>query len=198
MSLRSLLAIVIVILALTTATSPPALAQTSSVDRPAEVRGGTCSSLGEVVVPLANLVFASGDLQGQTSATPVEQSGTVVQFAIADFLDSNHVVVVRESPTLSTIVACGHIGGALNPDGTLAVGMLGMNGSGLSGVAYFTPIDTFSNTLVTVLLVGGSGLGTVSATGATVVDDGITGAVEDSAEVVKDVSAASDPATISN
>ena len=102
-----------------------------------------------------------------TGATPVEQSGTVVQFAIADFLASDHVVVVRESPTASTVVACGHIGGALNPDGTLAVGMLGTNGSGLSGIAYFTPIDTFSNTLVTVLLVGGSGPETVSATDAT-------------------------------
>ena len=148
-------------------TTPSTLAQTSSVDRPAELRGGTCDGLGEVVVPLANLVFASGDLQGMTGATPVEQSGTVVQFAIADFLTSNHVVVVRESPAVSTVVACGHIGGALNPDGTLAVGMLGANDSGLSGVAYFTPIDTFSNTLVTVLLVGGSGPETVSATDAT-------------------------------
>jgi hypothetical protein len=178
-------------------TPPSALAQTTSVDRPAELRGGTCSSLGEVVVPLANLVFASGDLQGMTGATPVEQSGTVVQFAIADFLDSNHVVVVRESPTVSTIVACGHIGGALNPDGTLAVGMLGMNGSELSGVAYFTPIDTFSNTLVTVLLVGNSGPETVSATDATGAGDDVTGAVEDAAGAVKDVSTVKDPATSS-
>jgi len=167
MPLRLLLAIAVVMLALATATTPATLAQTSSVDRPAELRGGTCDGLGEVVVPLANLVYASGDLQGMTGATPVEQSGTVVQFAIADFLASNHVVVIRESPTVSTVVACGHIGGALNPDGTLAVGMLGTNGSGLSGIAYFTPIDTFSNTLVTVLLVGGSGPETVSATDAT-------------------------------
>ena len=50
MPLRSLLAIVIAILALTSATRPATLAQTSSVDRPAELRGGTCDSLGEVVV----------------------------------------------------------------------------------------------------------------------------------------------------
>ena len=176
--------LVILSFAVALVASPPALAQTSSVDRPAELRGGTCDSLGEVVAPLANLVFASGDLQGQTSATPVEQSGTVVQFAIADFLTSNHVVVVRESSAVSTVVACGHIGGALNPDGTLAVGMQAMNGSGLSGIAYFTPIDTFSNTLVTVLLVGGSGPETVSDT--------------DETGVVQDVSTVTDPATISN
>jgi hypothetical protein len=98
----------------------------------------------------------------------------VVQFAIADFLASNHVVVVRESPAVGTVVACGDVGGALNPDGTLAVGMVGMNGSGLSGVAYFTPIDTFSNTLVTVLLVGGSGPETVSATDTTGAGDDVS------------------------
>jgi hypothetical protein len=190
--------LVILSFAVALAASPPALAQTSSVDRPAELRGGTCDSLGEVVVLLANLVFASGDLLGQTGATPVEQSGTVVQFAISDFLASNHVVVVRESPAVSTVVACGHIGGALNPDGTLAVGMQAMNGSGLSGVAYFTPIDTFSNTLVTVLLVGGSGPETVSASDATGAGDDVTGAVEEGAGVVQDVSTATDPATISN
>jgi hypothetical protein len=177
-------------------TAPSTVAQSSSVDRPAELLAGTCGSLGEVVVPLANLVITSGDLQGQTGATPVEQSGTVVQFAIADFLASNHVVVVRESPAVSTVVACGDIGGALNPDGTLAVGMLGMNGSGLSGVAYFTPIDTFANTLVTVLLVGGSAPVTVSATDAT--SDEVTGAVEEAAGAVKDIGATTDPAASSS
>ena len=198
MPLRSLLAVVLVILELTTATTPATLAQTSAVDRPAELRGGTCDSLGEVVAPLANLVFASGDPQGQTVATPVEQSGTVVQFGISDFLASNHVVVVRESPAVNTVVACGHVGGALNPDGTLAVGMQGVNGSGLSGVAYFTPIDTFSNTLVTILLVGGSNPETVSATDTTGAGDDVTGAVEDAGGAVKDVSTTTDPATISN
>lgn len=190
--------LVILSCAVALAASPSALAQTSSVDRPAELRAGTCSSLGEVVVALANLVYSSGDLLGQTGATPVEQSGTVVQFAISDFLASNHVVVVRESPAVSTVVACGHIGGALNPDGTLAVGMQAMNGSGLSGVAYFTPIDTFSNTLVTVLLVGGSGPETVSASDASGAGDDVTGAVEEGAGVVQDVSTATDPATTSN
>ena len=190
--------LVIVSFAVALAASPSALAQTTSVDRPAELRGGTCDSLGEVVVSLANLVYASGDLLGQTSATPVEQSGTVVQFAISDFLASNNVVVVRESPAVSTIVACGHIGGALNPDGTLAIGMQGMNGSGLSGIAYFTPIDTFSNTLVTVLLVGSSGPETVTASDGTGTGDDVSGAVDESAGVATDASTVTDPATISN
>jgi len=148
-----------------------------------------------VVVPLANLVITAGDLQGQTGATPVEQSGTVVQFAIADFLATSHVVVVRESPLNSTVVACGDIGGAMNPDGTLAIGMLGMNGSGLSGVAYFTPIDTFENTLVTILLVNYSEPVTVSTVGEDGAGDVVTDVVDEAAGVVKDVTTTTEPAT---
>jgi hypothetical protein len=51
------------------------------------------------------------------------------------------------------MVACGEIGGTLNPDGTLAIGMRSMNGSGLSGIAYFTPNPGFDNILITILLV---------------------------------------------
>lgn len=172
MSLRPLLTLLILVIV--AATTPPTLAQSTAVDRPAELHAGSCSSLADVVVPLAHLVITEGDLQGQTGATPVEQSGTVVDFAVADFLVADHAVVVRESPEASTIVACGDIGGALNPDGTLAVGMLGMNGSGLSGVAYFTPIDTFGNTLVTVLLVNDSETVTVSADDAGRAGEGVT------------------------
>ena len=144
----------ILVLSLTAlAAAPPTLAQSDAVDRPAALHGGTCDSLGAVVVSLANLVLTTGDPQGQTLATPVEQSGTVVSFGVADFLTADHAVVVQESPGASTVVSCGEVGGALNPDGTLAVGMRPMNASGLSGIAYFTPIDTFSNTLVTILLV---------------------------------------------
>ena len=160
-------------LAAVAAAAPATLAQPAAVDRPAEVRGGTCDSLGEVMTTLAHLVITVGDPQGQLAATPVEQSGTVVPFAVADFLASDHAVVVQRSPQESALVACGEVGGALNPDGTLAVGMRAMNGSGLSGVAYFTPIDTFANTLVTILLVDNSAPNTTTTTvdGATSLDD---------------------------
>ena len=163
---RSVLAVVVCLLAVAAAI-PTSLAQPAAVDRPAAVHGGTCDSLGDVVVSLANLVLTSGDPQGQTLATPVEQSGTVVSFGVSDFLGSSHAVVVQEAPGVSTVVACGEVGGALNPDGTLAVGMRSMNASSLSGIAYFTPIDTFSNTLVTILLVDGDAPATSAIDGET-------------------------------
>ena len=194
MPLRPLLALLV--LATVAVATPSARAQATPVDRPAELRGGTCSALGDVVVPLANLVITEGDLQGQMSATPVEQSGTVVQFAIADFLVADHAVVVRESPQDSTVVACGDVGGAMNPDGTLAVGMLGINGSGLSGVAYFTPIDTFDNTLVTILLVDDSEPVTVSVEDeAGAAGEGVSDVVEEAAGAVKDVTTTTDEST---
>jgi hypothetical protein len=129
----------------------------TAIDRPAELRTGTCIDLGELVASLSHLMVSPGDLQGQSSATPVEQSGTVVPYTVPVLLDANHVVVVQKSPLEPTIVACGEVGGALNPDGTLAIGMLSANDSGLSGIAYFTPNPGFDNTLITILLVSDVG-----------------------------------------
>ena len=42
--------LVILSFALAMVATPSTLAQTSSVDRPAELRGGTCDTLGDVVV----------------------------------------------------------------------------------------------------------------------------------------------------
>jgi hypothetical protein len=131
-----------------------ARAQVEVVDRPAELRTGTCLSPGELVMSLAHLVVASGNLQGQPGAQPVEQSGTVVPYTVNQLLAADHIVTVQKSPAeREVMVACGEVGGALNPDGTLAIGMRGFNSSGLSGIAYFTPNPGFDNTLITILLV---------------------------------------------
>jgi hypothetical protein len=154
MQLRLLVAIA-ALAAMTLASPAPAvLAQSSPVSRPAELRSGTCAAPGDLVMALANLVVSYGDPQGQTTATPVEESGTIVPYTIADLLADNHIVTVLESAEAAeTMVACGEIGGTRNPDGTLASGMRGVNGSGLSGIVYFTPNLDFENTLVTILLV---------------------------------------------
>lgn len=128
-------------------------AQILAVDRPAELRVGTCAEMGELVHTLSHLMLTSGDQLGQENATPVEQSFTIVPFTVGQLVESNHVVAVQASPESSDVVACGEIGGVMNPDGTLAAGMRSMNGSGLSGVAYFTPNPGYESSLVTILLV---------------------------------------------
>lgn len=166
MPLRTLVAVAGVILSFCLS-APLVVAQTEAVSRPSELRTGTCASPGELVMTLANLVMALGDPQGQAGATPVEQSGTVVPYKVDELLASDHIVtVLKSSAEREVMVACGEVGGILNPDGTLAIGMNGMNGSGLSGIAYFTPNPGFDNTLITVLLVpaGGASTGTSEAT----------------------------------
>lgn len=129
-------------------------AQEAPVQRPAEIRTGTCASLGQVVAPLSPLIVPGGEAQGQTDATPVAQSVTDVPILLADLLATGHIVVVQESPEASgTPVACGEIGGALADDGTLAAGVNPIEGSKLSGIAYFAPTRKEDGTTVTLLLV---------------------------------------------
>jgi hypothetical protein len=143
-------------------------AQDLAVDRPAELRVGTCGEMGDLVHTLSHLMLTSGDQLGQENATPVEQSFTIVPFTVSQLVESNHVVAVQAAPESSEVVACGEIGGVMNPDGTLAAGMRSMNGSGLSGVAYFTPNPGYESSLVTILLVSeGPALVDPAAGGAT-------------------------------
>jgi hypothetical protein len=128
------------------------------------LRSGTCAGPGELVFGLANVVLTPGDPLGERGAVPVEQSGTVVPYTLSDLLAASHAIFVLKSPSEQVIVACGEIGGALNPDGTLGVGLRSVGASGVSGVAYFTPIDTFDNLLITILLVSNE------SAGATTVD----------------------------
>ena len=142
-------------------------AQVLAVDRPAELHVGTCAEIGDLVHTLSHLMLSSGDQLGQENATPVEQSFTIVPFTVGQLVETNHVVAVQASPESSELVACGEIGGVMNPDGTLAAGMRSMNGSGLSGVAYFTPNPGYESSLVTILLVAESPPAEPAAGGAT-------------------------------
>jgi hypothetical protein len=168
MRLHTAFATAILVVAAAFGSAAGAVAQSSTIDRPAELRLGTCANLGDVVVPLANLVFTTGEAQGQLGATPVEQSGTVVPYKLDDLLATDHSVVVLQSPQDTVFVACGEVGGAINPDGTLAIGMRDMSGSGLSGVAYFTPIYEVDSLLITILLVGETSSGDHSPSNETV------------------------------
>ncbi len=154
-SVRSFVAVLIALGAMLFSISHPTSAQ-AATERPAALLTGTCAAPGELVASLANLVVTLGDPQGQSTAMPVEQSGTIVPFTVSTLLESNHIVAVYESASNpDTMVACGEIGGTRNPDGTLASGMVEYNGSGLSGIVYFTPNPGFDNILITILLVGG-------------------------------------------
>ena len=172
MGLRMLLTSIAFLGAVAGALSVPATAaQPASVNRPAELRSGTCAGPGELVFGLANVVLTAGDPQGESGAVPVEQSGTVVPYTLSELLAASHAIFVMRSASEEVVVACGEIGGAINPDGTLGVGLRSIGASGVSGVAYFTPIDTFSNLLITILLVSDESAATTIVDAEPAVDE---------------------------
>ena len=79
----SLIAIMALIGGLSTSTVP-AFAQDAAGLRPAEIRLGACSSAGDVVAPLNAAAVPDGDQYGQSDATAVEQSATVVPVLLPD------------------------------------------------------------------------------------------------------------------
>jgi hypothetical protein len=140
------------------AESSPLQAQSTAGEHPAEIRSGLCANAGDVVAPLTNLVVPAGDVQGQATGAPVGQSYTVVPVPLANFLGAAHMLVVYASPQESTVpVACSDIGGALGPDGALALALNPVNGSKSEGVAYFAPTPEGDATAVTILLTGARG-----------------------------------------
>jgi hypothetical protein len=125
-----------------------------AVQRPAELRSGSCASIGDPVAHLDNVVAPGGDEVGPAGATPVEQSVTVVPQLLPDLMAGGYIIVVDKSiDEPGTPAACGVVGGAVAEDGTLAVGISPMEGSRLDGVAYFAPKRDDSGTTVTLLLV---------------------------------------------
>ena len=137
-----------------TAYGMSASAQDSVMEHPADIRAGSCASVGEVVAPLAPLVVPDGETVGQAGASAVAQSVTEVPLLLADLLSENSAIAVHASPdAVGTPIACGEIGGALAADGSLSVGLQAMNGAKLSGVASFAPTRAGDGTVVTVLLV---------------------------------------------
>ena len=134
----------------------PLLAQDAGAEHPAEIRSGLCADAGDVVAPLANLVVPAGD--DQTGGAPIGQSYTIVPVPLANLLGSAHMLVVYASPQDSTVpVACSDMGGALGPEGALALALNPVNGSKADGVAYFAPTEAGDGTAVTILLTGSSG-----------------------------------------
>ena len=137
-----------------TASGASVFAQESPPQYPADIRTGTCASLGDAIVPLAPLAVPAGDPQEQGGAIPVAQSVTKVPLLLSDLLTPSHAVVVHASPEqIGTPIACGEIGGPLGDDGTLAVGLQAMNGAKMGGVASFAPTRAEDSTLVTLHLV---------------------------------------------
>jgi plastocyanin len=102
---------------------------------PAHIHVGDCSAPGEVVGPLENLAYP-----GEEGTLASSQSS--VELTLDDILAEPHSIVVHESEeNIGNYVLCGDIGGVMAEDGTLAVALGELNGSGMAGLAILSESD---------------------------------------------------------
>jgi len=117
----------------------------------ANVRNGTCTALGEVTAILASPASPSGDRVGQESATAVASSYSEVPLTLEALLAEAFAIDIS-GPDGDQPVACGEIGGAIDANGALSIGLRPFGDSGHAGVAYLAPAADPSLTGISLFL----------------------------------------------
>ena len=127
---------------------PVSLAQTPVAGdmmeaHPVHIHSGTCAELGDVVVPLTDVMSAADDAErrGAESAFPVKTSETIVDMPLDAIIDGGHAINVHLSAEeIGSYIACGDIGGVVTTDGGGRTGLVSargeLNDSGHHGVAW--------------------------------------------------------------
>jgi len=131
----------------------------ASVPRPVHIHSGNCTELGDVVVPLVDLVAPQGDRVGQgRRAALAETSYTSVPLPLDAILAADHAINAHLSADeIGTYIACGEIGGVLSPEGTLTIGLGAVENSGFTGIAFLSPGADGASTDVSVFIAEVSG-----------------------------------------
>ncbi|MGH2615095.1 MAG: hypothetical protein ACRDJC_07645 [Thermomicrobiales bacterium] len=115
-------------------------AQEASPPRPSHIHIGDCDELGEVIRPLTNLTVPGGDVSGNADAVVAEAAFTIVPESLDELLEEDHALKVHLSrEQIQVYLACGDIGGTVDANGALIVGMKELGDSGYAGIAYLAP-----------------------------------------------------------
>src|SRR5215210_8668889 len=127
---------------------PAGLAQTPVADteaesHPAHIHSGTCDQLGDVVYPLADVTYPTGEQMGATGGHEVKISEVNhVDVPLQGLLDGDYAINVHESAdAIDVYIACGNIGGVVhereNGEGMeVVIGLAELNDSGHVGIAW--------------------------------------------------------------
>ena len=119
------------------ASTASGLAQEASPARPSHIHVGDCDELGEVIQPLTALTVPGGDVLGNSDAVVAEAAFTSIPQTIAELTAEDHALKVHLSKEqIQTYLACGDIGGTLDANGAMIVGMKELDESGYAGIAY--------------------------------------------------------------
>ena len=137
-------------------------ADAAPTPRPVHIHSGSCEELGDVVQPLTDLTAPEGDRVGQTRrADLAETSYTNVPLTLDAILGADHAINAHlSSEEIGTYIACGNIGGVLNANGALIIGLREDSNSGYSGIAYLAPGGDGASTDVSIFIAptqGGGG-----------------------------------------
>jgi hypothetical protein len=130
------------------------VAQETANARPVHIHSGSCAELGDVVAPLNDLTAPAGAGVGQAdSAFQAEASSTNVPLTLDAILGADHAINVHLSAAeIGTYIACGDIGGALEGNGALIIGLAEDSDSGYTGIAYLSPGLDGASTDVSVFI----------------------------------------------
>ncbi len=119
------------------------------------LHAGTCARLAKSPrYDLPDLPHAGPPTEGAAEASPAMVSEGTVDLSVGALLATPHAINLhlRSAPG-GMIVACGEIGGTRQGDGSLAIGLREMLGSGYVGIAYLEPDpNSDQRTHVTVLV----------------------------------------------
>ena len=130
------------------------VAQEAAAARPAHIHAGSCAELGDVVAPLTDLTAPAGAGLGQAaSAFQAEYSFTNVSLPLDAILTGDHVINAHLwAEEVGTYIACGDIGGAIDANGALVIGLAEDSDSGHAGAAYLSPGADGASTDVSVFI----------------------------------------------
>jgi hypothetical protein len=130
----------------------PSLAQSASPPRPSHVHEGDCDEPGGVVQGLTALTVPSGPTAGNSDAVLAEAAFSSIPLSVDQMLATDHSLKVHLSADqIDVYLVCGDIGGALDADGALIVGLKEQDGSGYTGIAYLVP-NANGQTSVSVMI----------------------------------------------
>jgi hypothetical protein len=119
------------------------VADTAAEAHPAHIHSGTCDQLGDVVYPLADVTYPTGEEMGAAPGHAVKISEVNhVDAPLQEIIDGGHAINVHLSAEeIGTYIACGNIAGIVhereNGEGMeLVIGLAELNDSGHVGIAW--------------------------------------------------------------
>src|SRR5829696_2158245 len=140
--------------------SSRAPAQDASPPRPSHIHDGDCDEPGQIIQPLTALTVPAGQVSGNSDAVVAEAAFTVIPQSLDELLATDHALKVHLSKEqIQIYLACGDIGGTVDANGALIVGMKELGASGYTGIAYLAPAGeggTSVSVMIAKVLPGGT------------------------------------------